>query len=149
MFLIEPSITSEMANTHLIVEKLMVPNQPLCLKRPRLLALMEKSLSTCTSTVISARAGAGKTTLAVDFARQCRRRLAWYKVDAPDGELPSFFEYLTASIRQHRPAFPGFTDVDLVKESNDYQRAVRIAERLVYELAESGTEPLLIVIEDL
>ncbi len=149
MFLIEPSINPEMANTHLIVQKLMVPAESSCLKRPRLLALMERSLIACTSTVISARAGAGKTTLAVDFAHHCGRRVAWYKVDAPDGELPSFFEYLTASIREHRPAFPGFSDVDQLKESNDYQRAVRIAERMVYELAESGTEPLLIVIEDL
>jgi len=148
MFLIEPSIFAEMPTTHLILEKLMMPEQFPRLARPRLLELLEKSLAICTSTIISARAGAGKTSLAVDFARRCGRRVAWYKVDAPDGELPAFFDYLSASIRQQRPQFCGPLDFALVLRGGADQ-AVSIAERFVYELAESGDEPLLIVIEDL
>src|SRR6266550_334529 len=146
MFLIEPSIFAELPTTHLILEKLMMPEQFPRLVRPRLLELLEKSLAICTSTIISARAGAGKTSLAVDFARRCGRRVAWYKVDAPDGELPAFFDYLSASIRQQRPQFCGPLDFALVLRGGADQ-AVSIAERFVYELAESGDEPLLIVIE--
>jgi len=148
MFLIEPSIYWEMSSTHLILEKLMMPAQLPRLSRSRLLTLLEKSLASCTSTIISARAGAGKTALAVDFARSCGRRVAWYKVDAPDGELPAFLEYLSAAIREQRPGFRGPREAELPMDAVA-DHAVSIAERFVYELAESGNEPLLIVIEDL
>ncbi len=148
MFVIEPFLLPEMTEPQLILEKLSIPAKTASSSRPRLLSLLENSLSTCTSTILSARAGAGKTTLAVDFAQRCGRSVAWYKVDAPDGDLSVFFEYLSASIKKSRPAFSGASLARYFSSGND-DRATAIAEGFLYALGESAGEPLLIVIEDL
>ncbi|HEY6120057.1 MAG TPA: hypothetical protein VIV66_08870 [Pyrinomonadaceae bacterium] len=148
MFLIERSNSSENSHKHLILDKLMMPARFSGVSRPRLLDLLEKSLASCTSTIISARAGAGKTTLAVAFAQQSKRRIAWYKVDSSDGDLSVFLAYLSASIRHQLKRF--CVPIDYADSTTTMEdRAVSIAERFVYELAESGDEPLLIVVEDL
>src|SRR2546426_9288936 len=133
----------------LILEKTTIPSQIPRLARPRLLAKLRSSLESCTSTVISGRAGAGKTALATDFARICGRSVAWYKVDAADLELRVFFEYLVASIRQQRPGFNEQNIMALVGAAKS-DHILMLAEIFVYELLEGeGNPPLLIVIEDL
>ena len=74
--------------------------------------------------------------------------MAWYKVDAPDGEIPVFFKYLITSIRQQRPDFGKATLAQLARTSTSDQMPL-LAEAFVYELVEGETNPLLIVIEDL
>ncbi len=110
--------------------------------------MLQNNLESCMSTVISGRAGAGKTTLAVDFARVCSRPVAWYKVDAADVELSIFFEYLIASIRRQ---IPGFADSAILSElaAGKTEDIYLLAENLVYELLEIADHSLLIVIEDL
>jgi LuxR family maltose regulon positive regulatory protein len=148
MLAIEPSWNPEMTIRPLILEKLQIPPEGARISRSRLILLLQKSLGDCTSTILSARAGTGKTTLAVDFAYQCGRAVAWYKVDAPDGDLSIFFEYLVEAIRRKRRGFGSRTLIDSLVNSEKRDPA-RLAESFVYELLESGTEPLLIVIEDL
>jgi len=148
MFVIEPSVKYEMGTPRLIFDKLAMPSPVRGLSRPRLISVLQSSLQTCTSTILSGRAGAGKTTLAADFARLCGSAVAWYKVDAPDGDMAVFFEYLTACIRQKRPSFGSQRLLHLFSTYADEQPAL-LAESFVYELLESGSEPLLIVIEDL
>ena len=114
MFLIETSNEAKSAQTGLIGEKITVPAYLPRLSRSRLLSLLEDSLRSCNSTVISGRAGTGKTSLALDFARTCGRKVAWYKVDAPEAELEVFFQYLLASIGTQRPGF-GSTLMPLVR----------------------------------
>lgn len=145
MFLIE-STDVRGAQVELIAEKIAVPSRLPLVSRPRLVDLLENSLRSCTSTILSGRAGTGKTALAVDFALNSQRKVAWYKVDAPEAEQQVFFQYLIASIRKHRPAF-GTSFMSLVNEkSHDISL---LAEAFVYELAEGKGDPLLIVIEDL
>jgi len=148
MLVIEHSWKPEMTIRPLILEKLQMPPEGARISRPRLILLLQKSLGDCTSTILSARAGTGKTTLAVDFAHQCGRAVAWYKVDAPDGDLSIFLQYLAAAIRRKRPAFRSRTLIDFFANPENLD-AAQLAESFVYELLESGTEPLLIVIEDL
>ena len=148
MFLIESSNDLRTAHTELIVEKIVQPSASHRLSRPRLLTTLENSLISCTSTIISGRAGTGKTALALDFARNCGRSVAWYKVDAPDGEIQIFFQYLIASIRQQRPGFGAETLAQLGKTSSP-EDVLLLAETLVYELVEADLKPLLVVIEDL
>jgi len=148
MFLIESSNDLRPAHTELIIEKIVKPSFLPRLSRPRLLKALENSLISCTSTVISGRAGTGKTALALDFARSCGRSVAWYKVDAPDGEIQIFFQYFIASIKQQRPAFGAATLTQLAKTVSPDQVSL-LAETFVYELVEGETEPLLVVIEDL
>jgi LuxR family maltose regulon positive regulatory protein len=131
----------------LIPEKVAVPSQPPRISRPRLLAMLESSLESCASTVVSGRAGTGKTALAIDFARTCARPVAWYKVDAADIELAVFLSYLVSSIAQQRPGFGAQTLAALTHPCADYVASA--ADSFVYELLEYDGSALLIVLEDL
>ena len=130
-----------------IPEKIKPPAELPRVSRERLLATLGESLEGCNSTIIHGRAGTGKTLLATDFARRGSRRVAWYKLDAPDSELSVFLRHLRAAIAAARPGFG-----EKVLERLDGQVSVDevplVVEYLVYELLEAG-EPLLVVIDDL
>src|SRR5258705_3994599 len=150
--LMEPQInprTEGGLNTdmELIVDKISRPCQT-SLRRPRLLALLDRSLGSRICTIISGRAGTGKTTLAADFAASCNRRVAWYKVDAPDGEFGVFMDYLAASIGQQRPGF----NEQAIRSAAPKGKSAEIllfSVRFVFELIDEVSEPLVIVIEAL
>jgi LuxR family maltose regulon positive regulatory protein len=148
MFLIDSSTENAAARMELVVEKILMPQASPRISRPRLLSILEHSLANCASTVISGRAGSGKTCLATDFSVMSGRPSAWYKVDAPEAELRIFFQYLIASIQKHRPGF-GVGTLDSLIEVAEPENIPRLAEAFVYELAEGDGTPLLIVIEDL
>jgi LuxR family maltose regulon positive regulatory protein len=131
-----------------IHDKVAVPPQNARVSRPRLLRLLGEGLESCTATVITGRAGAGKTLLAKDFVRGCGRRAAWYTVEAHDGELPIFLRYLVESVSRQRPGFgreilaglagtPGFDDIRT------------LAEAFLFELQKCRSEPLTLVVDDL
>ena len=92
-----------------ILGKITIPVERPRVSRHRLLAALKESLRTCSSTVVSGRAGAGKTLLAAEFARGCGRRAAWYKVEAPDVKLQSFLHYLVTSVARALPGFGSST----------------------------------------
>jgi LuxR family transcriptional regulator, maltose regulon positive regulatory protein len=149
MFLIDSSHDLAMPKLELITDKIAPPLRMPRLSRPRLLSMLEKSMAAGTSTIISGRAGTGKTALALDFARTCGRPVAWYKIDAPDADPLVFFNYLISSIQESRPGFVIRSLTSLI-ESTDLERMAWLAEAFVYELAEGeAASPLLIVIEDL
>jgi LuxR family maltose regulon positive regulatory protein len=133
----------------LILDKLTTPLDAPRISRVRLLNTLHGSLASCTSTIINGRAGTGKTMLATDFARRSGRRVAWYKVDASDGDLRIFFQYLIESVRRERPRFGCETLSRLLAENDSLEDVPLLAESFVYELMESGSDPLLIVIDDL
>ena len=132
----------------LIHEKITIPRPQTPVVRPRLRALLERSLASGACTVINGRAGTGKTTLASDFAASCGSNVAWYKVDAPDVDLSVFFDYLAASIGQQRPRFDEHTIRSLAAGVRP-DDIPSFSERFVFELIEDKSNPLLIVIEDL
>lgn len=138
-----------MTRLDLITAKLAPPREVPRVSRPRLLRTLEKSMMAGTSTIISGRAGTGKTCLVSDFAHQCQRPVAWYKIDAPDAPPQIFFNYLVESIRERRLGFGRKLLLPLLA-IGEIQPMDRLAEAFVYELVESDTGgPLLIVIEDL
>jgi LuxR family maltose regulon positive regulatory protein len=143
MFLIEHAAPAE-TKMLLIPEKITVPSQTPRVTRPRLLALLDSSLETCSSTVISGRAGTGKTALVIDFARTCGRPVAWYKVDASDIESRVFLRYLVSSIAQQTPSFGARTLAALAGPSPGDPTG-----SFIYELLEYEGSPLLIVLEDM
>jgi LuxR family transcriptional regulator, maltose regulon positive regulatory protein len=130
-----------------IPEKITPPEELPRVSRDRLLTTLGESLEGCNSTIVHGRAGTGKTMLATDFARRGGRRVAWYKLDAPDCELPVFLRHLCASIAAARPGF-GEKVLERVSGEVDTDDVPLVVEYLVYELLEKS-EPLLVVIDDL
>jgi len=147
MLMVESPKDPGMGKMELILEKITKPSPLTAVFRPRLQSLLEQSLASGTSTILSGRAGTGKTTLALDFAERSGCGVAWYKVDAPDGELRIFFRYLVASISAHRPGFGNGVLVQLLGNGNTLMPS--LAEAFVYELEHTPGTPLLVVIEDL
>jgi LuxR family maltose regulon positive regulatory protein len=149
MFLIDSSHDLAKPRLELITDKIAPPGRAPRVSRSRLLSTLEKSMAAGTSTIISGRAGTGKTALVSDFAQKCDRPVAWYKIDAPDADPRIFFNYLISSIQECRPGF-GLTSLRSLIEVADLDHMAWLAEAFVYELAEGETAgPLLIVVEDL
>ena len=149
MFLLDTTHDLAGARLELIAEKIAQPAPLPRVSRPRLLETLRRSMDSGTTTIVSARAGAGKTALAIDFSHRCGRPVAWYKVDAPDSDPKIFFEYLVNSIREQQPGFGSRALMSLV-EASDLERMDWLADAFVYELAEGDDAgPMLIVIEDL
>lgn len=138
---------TESLTLELLKEKITPPAELPRVSRGRLNQNLQESLSTCNSTVVTGRAGTGKTMLVRDFARVCGRRTAWYKVEAPDAELAVFFEYLCASVAAQRPGF-GQKTLERVSRVVGSEDVPLLVEYFVYELLEKD-EPMLLVIDDL
>jgi len=130
-----------------IPEKITPPVELPRVSRDRLLTTLGESLEGCNSTIIHGRAGTGKTMLATDFARRSGRRAAWYKLDAPDSELPAFLRHLCAAVATVRPAF-GERLLERLGEQCGIDDVPLAVEYFVHELLDSN-EPLLVVIDDL
>lgn len=149
MFLIDSPLRISKARLELITDKIVQPARMPRLSRSRLLMTLEKSMAAGTATIISGRAGTGKTALALDFAQKCDRPVAWYKIDAPDADPQVFFNYLISSIQECRPGF-GMKLLMPLLEIGEIDFIDRLVDAFVYELAEGETGgALLIVAEDL
>jgi LuxR family maltose regulon positive regulatory protein len=133
---------------HLIHEKIMAPDSFPRVSRLRLLKLLAENLVSCNATIINGRAGTGKTTLSTDFARHAGRPVSWYKVDAADRDLRLFCAYLSATLQRQRISMNAERLLQMT-ETVESDRAELLAEAFVFQLSESKSDPLLIVIEDL
>jgi LuxR family maltose regulon positive regulatory protein len=130
-----------------IPEKITPPVELPRVSRERLLATLGESLEGCNSTIITGRAGTGKTMLVTDFARRAGRRAAWYKLDAPDSELPVFLRHLCAAIATARPGF-GERVLERLGEQCGIDDVPLAVEYIIYELLDLN-DPLLLVLDDL
>lgn len=130
----------------LVLGKITVPDELRHITRTRLLNALDESLAHCASTIIIGRAGMGKTTLALDFAKRCERLIAWYKVNASDSDLRIFLQYLAASVSRSNG---GLCCDDFDTAAAVIEAGRRIADSFVNKQLELVREPLLIVIEDL
>lgn len=149
MFLIDSHRDLAMAKLELITDKIAQPARLPRISRSRLLITLEKSMAAGTATIISGRAGTGKTALALDFAEKCGRPVAWYKIDAPDADPQVFLNYLISSVQECRTDF-GMKLLMPLLEIGEIDFIDRLADAFIYELVEGETAgPLLIVIEDL
>ena len=91
----------ERDGVHILREKIEIPRCAGLIERPRLIEKLEKSLSQFAATLVSGRAGTGKTSVAAAYART-RKRVAWFTVESSDSDWKVFASYLAASV--HRVA---------------------------------------------
>lgn len=91
--------TGERDGVHILNEKLEIPHCAGLVERPRLIEKLERSLSQFAATLVSGRAGTGKTSIAAAYART-RKRVAWFTVESSDIDWNVFASYLAASVQR-------------------------------------------------
>lgn len=84
---------------HILNEKLVIPDCVGLVERPRLIEKLERSLSRFAATLVSGRAGTGKTSIAAAYART-RKNAAWFTVESSDIDWNVFTSYLAASVQR-------------------------------------------------
>jgi len=84
--------------------KLTVPTLPKVVERKRLFRLLDRSTKSLL-TWIAAPPGAGKTTLLASYLKKRRRTVLWYRLDAGDADLSTFFHYLGVAVQTASPRF--------------------------------------------
>ena len=85
------------AAAHFLLHKLRIPETDGLIGRPRLADLLDKSRTSFPATVISGRAGTGKTSLAASFASGFKN-VAWMTVEPPDADWRTFLNYFAAAV---------------------------------------------------
>jgi ATP/maltotriose-dependent transcriptional regulator MalT len=138
---------TEREDIHVLEEKLEIPRVKGLIMRPRLEELLQRSLSQFPATLISGRAGTGKTTLAAEFAGR-QDHAAWYSVESSDIEWNVFAHYFASCLLK---AVQNETPIsDLLPEDIHASQSV-IATFLINVFAELETElvhePFLIVLD--
>lgn len=129
--------------------KLMPPRPaPALLYRPRLVERLVANLGR-TVTLVTASAGAGKTTLVADFVRAHAPRFVWYQLDHTDADPAVFLSYITHGIRQLVPDFGQATLAYLQQSPAEVgQRPERAVDVLLNEALDHLDQPLVIVLDD-
>ena len=89
----------EREGVHILNEKLVIPDCVGLIERPRLIEKLERSLSRFAATLVSGRAGTGKTSIAAAYART-RKSAAWFTVESSDIDWNVFSSYLAASVQR-------------------------------------------------
>jgi ATP/maltotriose-dependent transcriptional regulator MalT len=87
----------ERDGVHILKEKLEIPHCAGLIERPRLIEKLDRSLGHFAATLVSGRAGTGKTSIAAAYART-RTRAAWLTVESSDIDWNVFASYLAASV---------------------------------------------------
>ncbi len=138
---------SDRDDIHVLQEKLQIPRIRGVIDRPRLDEMLRRSLSQFSATLISGRAGTGKTTLAASFARK-HERSGWYSVESSDIEWNVFAHYFATCILRSVHSKARVSDV---LSDDIHASQSTIATFLINVFAEVETElihePLLIVLD--
>lgn len=96
-----------------IPPKITPPKPANIYRRQRLFKLLDAARRDHRVIWISAPAGSGKTSLAASYIAARKRPVLWYQVDAGDGDVASFFHYLSLAAAyaapRHRRPLPALT----------------------------------------
>ncbi len=118
------------------------------LRRSHLLQVLHEALS-YKLILISAGAGYGKTTLAVDFAHELTIPVCWYSLSPADRNLGTFATHFLASLNRQFPAFGKHATHTLQTLGRLDQTAVYpLATAIVNEMYEVIPDLFLIILDD-
>lgn len=121
------------------------PMRPNLVHRPRLMIQMEEALHLQHRlTLISARAGSGKTTLVIEWLHQQERPSAWLSLDENDNDPQRFFSYLVGALRQMGKTTISHTELGGLGTSAIPSADPLIAE-LINDIATSSTSFILVL----
>ena len=121
------------------------PRRPNTVLRPRLTERLEQAVYMQHGlTLVSAKAGAGKTTLVSEWLHRQKRPAAWLSLDATDSEPQRFIRYLVTALQQLNPQI-GRSALNLVETSHLPQAEALVAE-LVNDL--TNTPAFILVLDD-
>jgi LuxR family maltose regulon positive regulatory protein len=122
------------------------PRRPNQVLRPRLVTRMEDALRLRHRlTLVSAKAGSGKTTLVSDWLHQQERPATWLSLDANDNDPHRFFGYLIVALRQAKIEI-GQAVLDQLEAPQLPQAEALVAE-LINAVATAST-PFFLVLDD-
>ena len=137
---------AERDGVHILNEKLEIPHFAAHVERPRLIEKLERSLSHFAATLVSGRAGTGKTSIAAAYART-RRRAAWFTVESSDIDWNVFASHLAASVHRVAESKKAVSD-SLHAVTNSSPAAVALFVYViasVLETDEKDDRPLLVL----
>lgn len=131
---------------HLLMTKLHVPENPLCLVvRERLYSSMSQALR-CKLTSIVAPPGYGKTTLVSSWLRSARVRFGWVSLDKGENDRHRFWSYVAKALSQSLSAPEDAADHERNLSSIPFADD-RVADWLIARLSDSG-ETIVLVLDD-
>jgi ATP/maltotriose-dependent transcriptional regulator MalT len=134
--------SSSTSKITIIEEKLRLPAVGSIVSRKRLLELLDKSIEQYGATLVSGRAGTGKTTLAAEFALTQKKAL-WYTIEPADADWREFSSaFLACLFDKQRPNSATF--------GTDHSEA-SISNLLSYtfsRIARQRVKPRLIVLDN-
>jgi len=133
---------------HLLRDKLQIPPVDDLIDRPRLDTILKRSMEQFPATLISGRAGTGKTALAAAFASR-EKNAAWFAVESSDRNWPIFRRYFAEFISPESAE-----DVSKVNAASDAEfEEVEAARYLINGFIRSYREklpiPKLLVMDDI
>lgn len=135
--------TSKPTDIHLFADKLSVPKFKNYIKRPRLNEMLEKSLIQFGATLVTGRAGTGKSALAANFARQYEQT-AWFSVKASECDWNVFSSYFR-SIFENLCSEAEFRNFD----SEDDAISPFVENLFSVKKIADAEKPVLIVLDDI
>ena len=130
---------------HFFPSKIRVPAFEKIIKRPRLDQLLKRSSENFSATLISGRAGTGKSVAAAQFARNFKR-VAWYSLEAADCDWRQFSLYFSRSLSRNASATP---ELEAPNELSEAYLSEFIVENLLAFAADRQDDRCLIVLDDL
>lgn len=137
------SNTSARQRCRIIEGKLRVPDSGVAVERDRLNELLDRSINNYGATLISGRAGTGKTTLAAQYANR-QENACWYSIEPADAEWREFSSCFAACLfprgRKPRPSNG--------QEPSDAEISDFITGIFVRLAKQSRPEPRLIVLDN-
>ena len=138
-----------MSNTYpLINTKIRIPQRRRnFLRRQRLVDFIHGNIH-YKLILVSAGAGYGKTSMLIDYAQDTNLPVCWYSLDANDGYVPTFIEYLVATIRNRFPKFGDSILESLRNFSGPAENVEPFVRLILHELEENIDQYFVLILDD-